>query len=79
MFFSRHSATQTSDKRYVREMGGGVCRRVLAAVAKGAQVVGKPHRQPLQSAASRLPQPQTRTAIPRSRIRALACPTVYSP
>jgi hypothetical protein len=60
-------------------MKGDVWRGFLAAATKGAQIVGKQHRQPLESAASRLPQPHNRTAIPRSRIRAFACPTVYSP
>jgi hypothetical protein len=55
-FFSRYSTTQTSGKRNAREIEGEVWRRDLAVATKGAQVVGKQHLQPLQSAASRLPQ-----------------------
>jgi len=68
LFFCRHTATQTSDKRYELEMGGDVCRGVLAVATKGAQVVGRQHPSPLTTLSSAYPslKPEPRSPAPAS-------------
>ncbi len=89
-FFIRWSATQSGGMRHPRELGVADMEAFLSMLAKDALAGllahgrrelagGWRHRQPFRFTGSGLSQAHKRTGIPRSRIRSLACCTVYSP
>ena len=71
-FFIRWRAMQSGDMRHPREMGVADVEAFLSMLAN--ERIGYP-----TSILSDLSALQNLTGIPRSRILAFACPTVYSP